>query len=115
MDLTVERDGGVVFFCARDRVDSDNSAEFRDRVLDAVAEGDRMLVIDLSQVSYVSSAGLQSFLVLARHMKQSGLDFGLCSMSDGVSYVFEVAGFDRVLRVFDDRAAACASLGVAAT
>ena len=111
MNLIVERDGGMVCCLVDGRVDSDTAADFRDRVLEAVAEGDELLVLDLSPVNYVSSAGLQAFLIIARQMSQDGLGFAVCSLTEGVRQVFEVAGFDRVLTVYGDRREAAARVG----
>ena len=109
MDLIVERDGGIVCCFVDGRVDSDTAMDFRDQVIEVVSEGDELLLLDLSPVNYVSSAGLQSFLIIARQMGQQGVSFAVCSLTEGVRQVFEVAGFDRVLTVYRDRQEAVAS------
>ena len=110
MSLSIERDGGVLYCLVDGRVDGDNAPEFRDGVLGEMTDDDRLLVLDLSQVSYISSAGLQSFLMIARSMGQRGVGFGICEVSDGVRKVFEIAGFSSVLSLFADRASAVAGL-----
>ena len=110
MEVGVEREGGVMYCVVDGRVDSDTAGEFQGRVLKTVEASDRALVLDLSSVPYVSSAGLQSFIIIARQMSRDGVGFGLCGLAEGVRNVFEVSGFDMVLSVFVDRAAAVAAL-----
>ena len=110
MELSVERDGGVIYCSVDGRVDGDSATHLRDGVLEQVGDGDRALILDLSRVTYLSSAGLQSVLLIARFMGKRGLDLGLCGLTEGVRQVFEIAGFDRALSVFSDRSAAVAAL-----
>ena len=110
MELCVEREGEVMYCGVDGRVDSDTVEEFQVLVLKTVEASDRALVLDLSSVPYVSSAGLQSFIIIARQMSRDGIGFGLCGLGAGVRHVFEVSGFDLVLSVFTDRAAAASAL-----
>ena len=110
MNLSFERDDGFVHCVVDGRVDSNTASVLRDGVLDQMQDADRVLVLDLSQVGYVSSAGLQSLLVLARYMGQRGAGFGVCRLTEMVQQVFEVAGFTLVIPVFADREDALRSL-----
>ena len=111
MNLSVEREDGVLYCLVEGRVDGDNAPDFRAGVIDHVTDDDRVLVLDLSQVSYISSAGLQSFLLIARSMGQRSVGFGICELSDGVRKVFEIAGFSGVLALFSNREEALVALG----
>ena len=112
MELGVERAEGIVYCSVEGRVDGDTAVDFRGRVLDGVGAGDRALVLDLSGVPYVSSAGLQSFIIIARQLSRDGTAFGLCGLAEGVREVFEISGFDLVLSLYVDRAEAAAALSV---
>lgn len=112
MELIFERLGGVVCCAVEGRVDGDTAAAFRDGVLDGLGEGDRALVVDMSGVDYVSSAGLQSFVIIGRQMSRDGVGFGLCDLMGGVRQIFEISGFDRVLSLYVDRGEAMAALEV---
>lgn len=112
MELGVERAEGILYCSVEGRVDGDTAVEFRGRVLDCVGSGDRALVLDLSGVSYVSSAGLQSFIIIARQLSRDDTGFGLCGLAEGVREVFEISGFDLVLSLYVDRAEAAAALGL---
>ena len=110
MELSVERDGGVMYCFVEGRVDGETAVAFRDGVLNIVEDNDRILVLDLGGVVYVSSAGLQSFVIIARQLAREGVGFALCHLAEGVRHVFEISGFDGVLSIFGDSSEAVAAL-----
>lgn len=79
------------------RVDSNTSAEL-ERFLIARGSEPR-LVVDLSGVEYISSAGLRVFLMLARKMKDTGGRLALCALPPPVRQVFDLAGFTTLFVV----------------
>ena len=70
----------------------------------------RPLVLDLSGVDYMSSAGLGMAVWLGKRMRESKQGFALLGLRDRVAHVFKLSGLDRILPVYPDRAAADAAL-----
>jgi len=64
-------------------------------------EGALNLVLDLAAVEYVSSAGLRSILVTAKKARNQGGAATCCTLQPMVRQVFDVAGFTRMVQVFD--------------
>ena len=71
----------------------------------------RPLVLDLSRVDYMSSAGLGMVVWLGKRMRESKQGFALFGLRDRVAQVFKLSGLDRILPVYPDRAAAEAAVG----
>lgn len=67
-----------------------------------------LLIVDFADCAYVSSAGLRAVLIAAKTAKQKGKRLVLCGMNKIVADVFKVSGFDRMLTIVPDRAAALA-------
>ena len=57
-------------------------------------------------MEYVSSAGLRSLLVLAKAVKSAGGALALCCLVPAVRDVMTISGFDNILPLAADRAAA---------
>ncbi|MCF6177207.1 MAG: STAS domain-containing protein [Victivallaceae bacterium] len=74
----------------------DADSEFT-RVID---EGNIKLLVDLSKLDYISSAGLRILLVAAKQLQQKGGKIILCSMTAGVKEVFEISGFSSIFKIF---------------
>jgi len=79
------------------RVDSNTSGDFERALM--TREGEALLVIDLSGIDYISSAGLRVFLMLAKKMKGSGRRLVLCALAPSVEQVFTLAGFTALFTV----------------
>lgn len=57
------------------------------------------LIMDLSSLEYVSSAGLRTFLSLQKEMMKKGGDMTLTHVSDDVMSVLQVTGFNDILTI----------------
>ena len=100
----------TAIFQLQGRLDS-AAAPARERDLQALfTSGTVHLVIDLTEVTYLSSAGLRVLLMAAKGCRSAGGQAALVGPQEGVSQVLQMSGFDRLLRVFSDRESALASL-----
>lgn len=91
------------------RVDSSNAGDLDKALKDLVATNRHNLVLQLSHVSYMSSAGLRSIVAALRECKKNGGDVRLATPSERVSEVLSLAGLDSLFQVFDDETAAVGS------
>ena len=76
-------------------------------------ETEHNLIVDLSQVSYMDSAGLGAILGAYASCERSGRKFAVAGTSDRVKTLFEVAGVGTMLPQFDSLDAAEKSLAAA--
>ncbi len=83
------------------RIDSLSAPQIERIVVDLSADGERLIVCDISEVNYVSSAGLRVFLAGAKRMSGAGGELAIVGMSDQVRQVFKMSGFLKILRVLD--------------
>lgn len=74
----------------------------------------KSIVIDLSGVPYIDSAGLGVLLGGWSHAQRGGHKFALAGMSQRVHTIFEITHTDTVLPIFATTAEAEASFGLAA-
>lgn len=71
-------------------------------------------VIDLSEVSYLSSMGIRLLVGMLKQFQQRGIRFAtIRPRAELVNDTLAVAGLDGLLRVTDDAAAAAAMLAAA--
>ena len=72
--------------------------EFQDL---ARADADSAIVIDLSGVPYMDSAGLGSVLGVLTSCQRKGRGFGIVGVTDRIRTLFKVAGVDGLIPTFD--------------
>jgi stage II sporulation protein AA (anti-sigma F factor antagonist) len=107
MDIVRDKDGDVAVFRLSGRLDS-NAAASAEADLGAAVMGAPRLMIDLSGLDYISSAGLRVVLVLARKVQQASGKLALFGLQPAVRQVFTVSGFDTIISIQPDAAAALA-------
>lgn len=76
----------------------------------AAQDSSRPLVLDLSAVEYISSAGLRALMVIARQVKSDGGGVGVAHLQPLVREVFAIARFDLIVPCYDDVEAAIRAL-----
>ena len=103
MKVTSERRGGVLIASVEGRVDSANARMFRKGVGEVTESGDSLVILDLSGLSYISSAGLRSMLLIAKGLKARGGNFAVCSMAKPVRDVFRIVGFDKIISIYESQ------------
>lgn len=109
MDIAERTEQGVSVVGVGGRVDGSTAAELERRLLGALQTGAPLLV-DLSGLGYISSAGLRSFLKAAKQAKAAGVPLALAGLQAQVREVFDVAGFLPLFAVHADTAAGLAAL-----
>ena len=105
---------GVTVIAPSGRIDTTTSGAVDHAVRTAVDLGAHLLVIDFTNVEYISSAGLRVFLVLAKRMRDLHGRLVLCGMPEPVSQVFRLAGFMALFQVEKSREDALVRIGSAA-
>lgn len=93
MQIADAQQNGVRIVAPAGRIDSTTATEFERHLIACVTRGDRRLVVDLTGVDYISSAGLRVLLIAARRVQETGGRLGLCGLGDAVRHVFQLAGF----------------------
>ena len=67
------------------------------------------LVVDLSEVSYIDSAGLAALIQAMQKMEGYGGKFMLSGLQETVRSIFEISRLDQVFQIFPDANSALAS------
>jgi anti-anti-sigma factor len=91
------------------RIDAAAVASVQKLVRQAATTGTGEVIVDLSDVTFISSSGLRVLLLLARELRKDGGDIRLCAARPQVAEVFHLTGFDRIFELYPTREAAGAS------
>jgi anti-anti-sigma factor len=110
MDIHEERKDGFLILGLAGRLDAPSAKVLEDKVLAVIDGGESRFVIDLSQLDYVSSAGLRVFLLASKRLNPSGGKVALCALQEPVKQVFDIVGFYSILSISDSTDAALKSL-----
>ena len=90
------------------RIDNLTSSAFQDRLLVAARAGTADVVVDLTSVEYISSAGLRA-LMAASKLKAKERRIVVSALNSVVSEIFAISRFSEVIPVFETVEAAIAA------
>ncbi len=110
MEISTERKGSVLVATTEERIDGVNARAFQDALQAAIEDTDRAVIIDLSQLTYISSAGLRVILLIARTLQRQDGNLAVCSLSDPVLEVFQISGFDQIIKTYGTQEEAVSAL-----
>jgi anti-sigma B factor antagonist len=71
-----------------------------------IAKKPKSLVVDLSEVSYIDSAGLAALIEAMQNVEHYGGKFALAGLQETVRSIFEISRLDQVFQIFPDADAA---------
>jgi len=106
-------DAQVWTITARGRIDLPAARAIEDAITELCDAGRSRIVVDLSEVVYMASAGLAALLTGVRRARLLQGDVRLAAMNARVREVFEMSGFDQVFTIYATLAEAVAAFGAA--
>ena len=117
MKLTSQTYADTLVITPAGRLDHDNCDQFRAGLqphFEAGARSGRGIVLDLSQLEYVSSAGLRCFMLAAREARDHGGKVLLAALRPVVAEIFQISRFNMLFEIHASVREALASVSPAA-
>jgi anti-anti-sigma factor len=124
MNIRVAHEQGrvpVTVFYLQGQLNMGSTAQLENMARTAYDSGMRDLLIDLSETTSLTSAGLRTLVVLYRLLGDSSADAGgsrrksahlkLLNLPPDLRQVIHIAGFDNFIDIYDDFPTAVASFG----
>jgi anti-anti-sigma factor len=97
MDITGRLDDGTAPIVAED-------------ALLCIQSGSRRMLLDCSDLSYITGAGLRTILAVAREMKVVNGSLAICSAQPQIEEMFKATGIDGFVPVYESRDEATVAL-----
>ena len=101
-----QADDSVTVFRLQGHLDAQTVRQLEEHFSSTTARSKCKWIVDLSQLEYISSAGLGSFVGVLSDLRSQGGDILFTGLSSKILKIFKVLGFTRIFRVFDSEAEA---------
>jgi anti-sigma B factor antagonist len=111
METELQHENNITTISVKGSVDALTAAELTDLMNTQVEDGHANLVIDLTGLAFMSSAGLRSLLGAVKETRSHGGDLRIVSTNPGIDKVLKMSGFHNIAKVFTTQADAAASFG----
>lgn len=103
--------GNTTVLSLQGRIDATSVSDTEKHLTTAFNGGVRQMVLDLSGVDYISSAGLRILLSAARRLQQAKGKLVISAPSTQAKHILDMAGFSAIIPVIDSTDEAVASFG----
>ncbi len=77
MEIRTEMRGDAMIALAPNRIDSANALEFQKALQVAVDQHDCAMVLDMEDLTYISSAGFRAMVLITRALRRKNVDLVL--------------------------------------
>jgi|WetSurMetagenome_2_1015567.scaffolds.fasta_scaffold00036_17 anti-anti-sigma factor len=99
MEITSRQEGAVSIIEVAGRMDAVTAPTF-DKFFREISSSEiQAFLILMNNLDYISSAGLRSILMAAKQVKAKNGRLVLAGMKDAVKEVFNLSGFQAILRI----------------
>lgn len=92
MDINIEKNGNVTIIELNGDLNANSTAKIQDQVLSATPPNSKVL-LDMTNVKYMSSAGLRFLLLLSRQLGGQVGNIVLTGLREEVEDVMSITGF----------------------
>lgn len=102
IDKHIDENTGYCEVKVSGEVDASSSIHLDEALTEAMAESKHILV-DLSDLNYISSAGLGVFMSNIQRIESESIQFVLYGMKEKVQEVFQILGLDQLLVIKNEK------------
>jgi anti-anti-sigma factor len=106
MEISTRKEDKAMVVTVSDRMDAVTASDFENALAELMDQGDRIFVIDFTELDYISSAGLHSIFAVAKKLKGMDGKLSLASLQEMVKEIFDISGFSAIIPTFDSVASA---------
>jgi anti-sigma B factor antagonist len=103
MEIIEAKQNDITIIALTGRLDTLSSSSLEVKLLDTINKNQSKIIIDFSQLDFISSSGLRVLLTAGKQMKSAQGKLVLCSLKDHVKEVFDVAGFSMLFKMFSSQ------------
>lgn len=100
LDVKVEEIDKVIILRLLGRLDASSSSILQDKMQALINEKHSLILLDFSNIDYLSSAGLRALLSFTKKCRENKGRLGIFSINDDVMEVIKLTGFDKILHIY---------------
>jgi len=113
-DCKAEQVAGDVWVIALSgEVDLYTAPEFKQHLLDVIAQGARQVVVDLTDTTFIDSTTLGVLVGGVKRLRPNGGQLSIVCSDRNITKIFEITGLDRVFTIYGSRDEAVNGIGSA--
>ena len=111
-DITTEQlDDTRYVISLAGEVDLYTAPEFKQQLLEVIAQGAREVIVDLTNTTFIDSTTLGVLVGGVKRLRPNGGRLSLVCNDRNITKIFEITGLNKVFPIYESRAEAVESIG----
>ena len=103
IEIKKEQHNNYLQLSVEGEADASSAINLDKAIRDAFDEGHQTILIDCTNLNYISSAGLGVFMSYIEEISSNSINFILFGLSDKVLKVFGILGLDQLLTIKENK------------
>jgi len=100
MKFTIrENNAEEILIALGGELDTQAAQSFATDMQPVMAEAEKHITIDFSQLEYISSTGMRTLLLLQKTAEAKGGKVTITGMSEDIRQIFQMTGFDQMIEI----------------
>jgi anti-sigma B factor antagonist len=108
MEIMTTTHNGATILSVGGRIDTATAPALEQAINRSIDGGNRKILLNFSEVTYISSGGLRVLLATAKKLKNPGDKYALCSLAAEVNKILKLAGFTSIFSIYPSEGEALA-------
>lgn len=100
MEILTKQEGKCTIVEIKGRLDTTNYNNLETEFNKIIDKGNTSILVDCSNLVYVSSSGLRVFLVALKTLNKLNGKFLMSNLQENIQEIFEISGFISIFKVF---------------
>lgn len=110
IEIKKETENNYLIIFVEGEADASSSIHLDKAIREALDEGASHIIVDCTNLNYISSAGLGVFMSYIEEISEKSIDFILFGLSEKVFKVFGILGLDQLLKIKENKEEAVAAI-----
>jgi len=99
MEMKIQQDGNQIIARLKGRLDTAAAAEITPNIEALADQADKHIVLDCTELEYISSSGLRLFLTLRKESSAKGGKLQVRNINADIRQVFMMTGFISLFEI----------------
>jgi len=99
MNINIEQSKEEIWVRIIGELDTVATTEQADELQQVLDLADKAIVVDCTELEYISSAGLRFFMQLKRESEAKGGSIRICHLNEDVADIFRMSGFRNIFEI----------------
>jgi len=101
---------GAIIVAVNGKLDAVTAPDFEKTFSGWINEGATRFIVDFGELTYISSGGFRSILIVTKKLKETGGKIFLYGLKPAIKKVFDISGFSVMVPIYETKESALAAI-----